>query len=86
MGRNFFQFSSGIRTPANDIVEYKTTDRVSAAIDPENRSSTRVVEKLGFQKGEIKRDFYERTVDGQIVKGHMQFYFLDRPVGRNQVD
>ncbi|KAF4637242.1 hypothetical protein G7Y89_g835 [Cudoniella acicularis] len=41
----------------------KKYNRLIAAADPENKASTRVLEIAGFQKGEYKKDFYERGVN-----------------------
>jgi ribosomal-protein-alanine N-acetyltransferase len=54
-------------------------DKLIAAADPGNPASLRILEKAGFQKGEYKKDFYERVVDGLVIKGDLQFFYLPRP-------
>lgn len=53
-------------------------DRLLAAADPENKASLRVLEKAGFQKGEYRKDFYERGVLGG-KKSDLQCVYLLRP-------
>ena len=38
-----------------------------------------MLEKEGFEKGELRKGLYERVVDGEKKKCDIQFYFLDRP-------
>jgi ribosomal protein S18 acetylase RimI-like enzyme len=56
----------------------KKYDRLLAAADPENKASLRVLEKAGFQKGEYRKDFYERRVLGG-KKSDLQCVYLLRP-------
>jgi hypothetical protein len=53
-------------------------DRLLAAADLENKASLRVLEKAGFQKGEYRKDFYERGVLGG-KKSDLQCVYLLRP-------
>jgi RimJ/RimL family protein N-acetyltransferase len=54
-------------------------DKLIAAADTGNPASLKILEKVGFQKGEYKADFYERIVDGLVIKGDLQFFYLPRP-------
>jgi len=48
--------------------------------DPENIGSVRVLEKAGFQKGELVKDFHVRAVnEGGGKMSDMQFFYLERP-------
>ena len=38
-----------------------------------------MLEKNGFIKGKLKKDFYEKIVDGKSVKKNVQDFFLPRP-------
>jgi ribosomal-protein-alanine N-acetyltransferase len=50
-----------------------------AYADPENVASNRVLEKAGFQKGEVRKAFYERAVFKGARKSDLQGYYLERP-------
>lgn len=67
----------------NKYMLIKRTDgnlgpRLLAHADPENNASNRVLEKAGFQKGEVKKGFYERAILVG-VKSDLQSYYLERP-------
>ena len=62
------------------ILENNAHDKMLAAADPENKASTRLLEKFGFQKAEYKENFYERELNGEVIKCHMQCFYLERPV------
>jgi RimJ/RimL family protein N-acetyltransferase len=57
----------------------KPNTRLLAHADPENVASNRVLEKAGFQKGEVKKGYYERSVFKGIRKSDLQSYYLERP-------
>lgn len=65
------------------MLEYNYLTRLEAAADPENRASTRVLERAGFQKGEYRKEFYVRAVNdvaGKTAKkSDLQFFSLERP-------
>jgi ribosomal-protein-alanine N-acetyltransferase len=72
------------KNPVNNIllisiIVNTNYDKLIAASDPGNPASLRILEKAGFQKGEYKTDFYERVVDGLVIKGDLQFFYLPRP-------
>jgi RimJ/RimL family protein N-acetyltransferase len=43
-------------------------DQLIAEIDPENTASQRVVEKLGFKRGELLKDVYQRGIEVRAGK------------------
>jgi RimJ/RimL family protein N-acetyltransferase len=53
-----------------------------AKVDPDNTTSWKVVEKLGFQRGEVLEEAYERGSDsrlGKSVKRDQVEWYLKRP-------
>ena len=59
-----------------------TRHTIIAEIDPENRASERIVEKLGFRKGEILKEGYQTGIDVQLGnsrKRYHQRWYLQRP-------
>jgi ribosomal-protein-alanine N-acetyltransferase len=49
-----------------------------AYADPENNASNRVLEKAGFQKGDVRKGFYERAMHSGAKKSDLQSYYMDR--------
>lgn len=61
-------------------IENQEFTRLEAGADPENVGSVRVLEKAGFQRGELVRDFHVRAVnEGGGKMSNMQFFYLERP-------
>ena len=50
-----------------------------AHADPENALSMRVLEKAGFQRGAVLRDFYERASLKGARKSDLQCFYLGPP-------
>ena len=63
----------------NSVLVNKGYDELLAAADPVNKASGRILEKAGFQKGEYRTGFYELVVDGVVIKGDLQCFYLSRP-------
>lgn len=59
-------------------LEKSINARLLAHADPENDASNRVLEKAGFQKGDVRKGFYERAILNG-VKSDLQSYYLGRP-------
>ncbi|RDL36489.1 uncharacterized protein BP5553_05841 [Venustampulla echinocandica] len=59
----------------------KSSTRLIAAADSENKGSLRVLEKAGFIKDRYEKEFYERAIDQGKggKKRDLQFFYLDRP-------
>lgn len=62
------------------LIENKDLMRLEAGADPENVGSMRVLEKAGFKKGELRKEFYKRAADETGKMRDLQWYHLDRPV------
>jgi RimJ/RimL family protein N-acetyltransferase len=57
-------------------------DTLIAEIDPDNKASERVVEKLGFKKGELLKGCYQRASEARVgisEKRDQQIWYLHRP-------
>lgn len=52
--------------------------RLLAFVDPENIPSIKTLERAGFQRGEYRKEFYERGCQPG-VKRDLQGFFLERP-------
>jgi RimJ/RimL family protein N-acetyltransferase len=53
-----------------------------AEIDPDNKASERIVEKLGFKKGELLKWCYQRASEARVginEKRDQQIWYLHRP-------
>lgn len=50
-----------------------------AKIDPENKASERVVQKVGFKEGEVVDGGYVRGGESGEVKSQMVWWILERP-------
>jgi RimJ/RimL family protein N-acetyltransferase len=59
--------------------EVDSNTRLLAYADPENAASLNVLDKAGFQRGPLKKDFYERAVFKGVKKSDLQSFHLDRP-------
>lgn len=59
--------------------ENKKYNEICAFADPDNKGSTRVLEKAGFQKGVLLKDRYSRAYLDKKVKSDLQGFSLTRP-------
>lgn len=68
----------GVRTKI--IIEKKSLPQIRAAYTPGNDASARVLEKVGFQTGELLRGEIELWFNrGQNRKSDIQCMYIDRP-------
>ncbi|KAI9642060.1 hypothetical protein NHQ30_009931 [Ciborinia camelliae] len=73
-------FSGGKEARANIRTEKKSFPQVVAAYNPGNYASARVLEKVGFKNGELKREEIELWFNrGQNRRSDIQIMYIDRP-------
>lgn len=60
-------------------IEVNPNTILIAYADSENSASLNVLDKAGFQRGPVRKEFYERAAFKGVKKSDLQSFHLERP-------